>query len=42
MVALDDGSYRLYYVGVDDRIQFAIGMAVSDGPNFRKWKRYGE
>jgi len=48
VVPMPDGSYRLYYVGCPEMghdelsgMQL-IGMAVSDGPNFRKWRRWGE
>lgn len=47
VVAMDDGSFRLYYLGVgklegEDASKQGIGLAVSDGPNFRSWKRCNE
>jgi predicted GH43/DUF377 family glycosyl hydrolase len=48
VVPMDDGSFRLYYVGVNEgghdelSSRHQIGMAVSDGPNFRSWRRYDE
>lgn len=48
VVPMEDGSFRLYYVGVNqsghDELSkmHQIGLAVSDGPNFRKWRRWGE
>jgi predicted GH43/DUF377 family glycosyl hydrolase len=48
VVPMPDGSYRMYYIGANEggydelSTQHQIGMAVSDGPNFRKWRRWGE
>jgi hypothetical protein len=48
IVPMPDGSYRMYYIGVNEgghdalSSQQQIGMAVSDGPDFRKWRRWGE
>lgn len=48
VVPMKDGSFRMYYVGVNEggndelSSQHQIGLAVSDGPNFRKWHRWGE
>jgi len=48
IVPMPDGSYRMYYVGGQEGgggelgTKAQIGMAVSDGPNFRKWRRWGE
>jgi len=50
VVPMPDGSYRMYYIGnlevpggADELSSLhQIGMAVSDGPNFRKWRRWGE
>lgn len=40
VVCLDDGSFRLYYVGNDStKKSNAIGMAVSHGSDFKSWKR---
>ncbi|KAH9540014.1 hypothetical protein CY35_15G086200 [Sphagnum magellanicum] len=40
VVQLDDGSFRLYYVGSNAlKTQSAIGVALSDGTNFRSWIR---
>jgi hypothetical protein len=48
VVPLADGSFRMYYVGCPEAghdeltgMHF-IGMAVSEGTDFRKWKRWGE
>lgn len=41
VVAMDDGSFRLYYVGGDDaKTGSAMGLAVSEGHNFRSWIRF--
>lgn len=41
VVHMDDGSFRLYYVGSNDsKSASAIGMAVSQGRNFRSWVRF--
>lgn len=42
-----DGSFGMYYLGLGKRegeemSQQGIGLAVSDGPNFRLWRRYGQ
>uniref|UniRef100_A0A7I4AGY0 Glycosyl hydrolase family 32 N-terminal domain-containing protein n=1 Tax=Physcomitrium patens TaxID=3218 RepID=A0A7I4AGY0_PHYPA len=47
VVALSDGSFRLYYLGVgkmvgDEASKQGIGLAVSDGPNYRSWRRFNE
>ena len=48
VVPMSNGSYRMYYVGSNESEgkqvprQYRIGMAVSDGSNFRKWRRWGE
>lgn len=47
VLAMDDGSFRMYYLGVgkldgDDASKQGIGLAVSDGPNFRSWRRFNE
>ncbi|KAJ7527455.1 hypothetical protein O6H91_16G055200 [Diphasiastrum complanatum] len=40
VVQLEDGNFRLYYVGSDSlKKATAIGLAISDGHNFRSWKR---
>lgn len=47
VVPMDDGSFRMYYVGVNEggdselTSRHQIGLAVSDGSNFRKWHRWG-
>jgi predicted GH43/DUF377 family glycosyl hydrolase len=47
VVPLPDGSFRMYYIGANEgghdelSTQHQIGMAVSDGPNFRRWRRWG-
>lgn len=41
VVAMDDGSFRLYYVGSDQaKKASAMGLAVSQGRNFRSWIRF--
>lgn len=41
VVQMDNGSFRLYYVGSNDsKSESAIGMAVSEGRNFRSWVRF--
>ncbi|HEY9667425.1 MAG TPA: glycosyl hydrolase [Coleofasciculaceae cyanobacterium] len=48
VVPMDDGSFRMYYIGANEgghdelSTQHQIGLAVSDGSNFRKWHRWGE
>ncbi|MBW4594408.1 MAG: glycosyl hydrolase [Brasilonema angustatum HA4187-MV1] len=48
VVPMDDGSFRMYYIGANEggydelSSQHQIGLAVSDGSNFRKWYRWGE
>jgi len=48
IVPMPDGSYRMYYIGGQEGgggelgTKAQIGMAVSDGPNFRKWRRWVE
>ena len=48
VVKLDDGSFRLYYIGANEggydelSTRHQIGLAVSDGPNYRRWRRWGE
>ena len=46
VVPMPDGSFRMYYLGVSQEgpgkpPQFGIGLAVSEGSNFRKWHRWG-
>lgn len=49
IVPMDDGGWRLYYVGANETAGgFAdelgmvqqIGLALSDGPDYRRWGRY--
>ena len=48
VVKMPDGSFRLYYIGANEgghdelSTRHQIGMAVSDGPNYRKWRRWNE
>jgi len=48
VVPLKDGTYRMYYVGAGEAghdelsSHHQIGMAVSHGPDFRRWRRWGE
>lgn len=52
LVAMDDGSWRMYYIGSNESEQHGsggemalrhrIGLAISDGPNLRRWRRWGE
>ncbi len=48
VVPMTDGSFRMYYIGANEgghdelSSQHQIGLAVSDGSNFRKWYRWGE
>jgi len=45
---LPDGSFDMYYVGCPEMghdelsAMHLIGMAVSEGQDFRKWRRPGE
>jgi hypothetical protein len=46
VVPMPDGSFRMYYLGVSEErqgepSQFGIGLAVSDGTDFRTWHRWG-
>ncbi|KAH9300391.1 hypothetical protein KI387_011974 [Taxus chinensis] len=48
VLEMPDGSFRMYYLGVgklktngQETTQQGIGLAVSDGTNFRSWRRYG-
>lgn len=50
VVPMDDGSFRLYYVGTDETpsgftdelaMQHRIGLAISDGPDYLRWERFG-
>lgn len=46
-VAMTDGSFRMYYLGVgkldgDEASKQGVGLAISDGANYRSWKRWGE
>lgn len=45
VIAMPDGSFRLYYLGVgkkegEETMQQGIGLALSEGSNFRSWKRF--
>ncbi|MFL5281129.1 MAG: hypothetical protein ACJ8AW_09025 [Rhodopila sp.] len=48
VVPMADGSFRLYYIGANEgghdelSTQHQIGLAVSDGPDFRRWRRWNE
>jgi hypothetical protein len=48
VVPMDDGSFRMYYIGANEgghdelSSQHQIGLAVSAGTNFRQWHRWGE
>jgi hypothetical protein len=48
IVSMTDGSYRMYYIGANEgghdelSARHQIGLAVSDGSDFRKWRRWGE
>jgi len=48
VVPMDDGSFRMYYIGANEgghdelSSQHQIGLALSDGSNFRKWHRWGD
>lgn len=45
---MEGGSYRMYYVGSNEggadelSRQHRIGLAISDGSNFLRWRRWGE
>lgn len=40
VLQMDDGSFRMYYVGTNDtKTESAMGMAISKGKNFRTWTR---
>jgi hypothetical protein len=50
VVPMPDGSLRLYYVGMNETgnaaggelaVRAMVGMALSDGPDYRRWRRYG-
>jgi beta-xylosidase len=48
VLPMPDGSYRMYYIGANEAgpeesySTYQIGMAVSDGPNYRSWRRWEE
>ena len=48
VVPMQDGSFRMYYVGVNEggrdelSSRHQIGLAVSEGSDFRRWHRWGE
>ncbi|MDF5723164.1 MAG: glycosyl hydrolase [Rhizonema sp. PD37] len=48
VVPMNDGSFRMYYIGANEgghdelSSQHQIGLAVSAGANFRSWHRWGE
>ncbi|MCS7001395.1 MAG: glycosyl hydrolase [Dehalococcoidia bacterium] len=48
VVPMPDGSFRMYYIGANEgghdelSSRHQIGMAVSDGPNYRVWRRWNE
>jgi predicted GH43/DUF377 family glycosyl hydrolase len=47
VLAMEDGSFRMYYFGVgkfegDKTSQRGIGLAISDGENYRSWRRFNE
>ena len=48
VVSLADGSYRMYYIGNTEgrhdelSSRHQIGLALSEGSDFRKWYRWGE
>lgn len=48
VVPMPDGGFRMYYVGAPEighdelSAMHLIGMAVSEGSNFRRWHRWGE
>lgn len=48
VVPMQDGSFRMYYVGANEggpdilSTHFQIGLAVSEGSDFRRWHRWGE
>lgn len=46
-LTMNDGSFRMYYLGVgklegDETSKQGIGLAVSDGENYRSWRRFSE
>jgi hypothetical protein len=48
VVTMGDGSYRMYYIGANEgghdelSTQHQIGLALSEGANFRRWHRWNE
>lgn len=48
VVPMEDGSFRMYYIGATEgghdelSVRHQIGLAVSDGAEFRRWRRWGE
>lgn len=52
LVAMDDGSWRMYYIGSNETgshavademaLKHRIGLAVSEGSDLTSWKRWGE
>jgi len=47
VLAMEDGSFRMYYLGVgkikgDNTSQQGLELAVSDGENYRSWRRSNE
>ena len=47
VVPMQDGSFRMYYVGANEggdqlSTRFQIGLAVSEGSDFRRWHRWGK
>jgi hypothetical protein len=47
VLAMEDGSFRMYYLGVgkikgDNTSQQGLELAVSDGENYRSWRRFNE
>ncbi|MBK6599748.1 MAG: glycosyl hydrolase [Proteobacteria bacterium] len=52
LVAMDDGSWRMYYIGSNEvanhgpademALQHRIGLAVSTGTDLTRWRRWGE
>lgn len=46
VVPMQDGSFRMYYVGASegglDQASYQIGLAVSEGSDFRRWRRWGQ
>jgi hypothetical protein len=49
---MDDGSWRMYYIGSNETgshavademaLKHRIGLAVSQGTDLTRWKRWGE